>query len=234
MPPVLNIYGGKITTYRRLAEAALEKLAPYLRASSASRGRRRRRCRAAIFRSTASRRRSRRAAARLPVLSAARSRARLVRAYGTRARTHRRGHAERGRLGRDVRRRPDRARGPLPDASTNGRGPPRTCSGGAPSSACGSARPRRGASTTGCRRRAPPARAPAAMAAERRYDARAPPRDQAGAQRDAHRRRVAHLRARHAEHPARADALRQDQPDAADGGARRSRPRAASSSTART
>jgi glycerol-3-phosphate dehydrogenase len=29
LPPVLNIYGGKITTYRRLAEAALEKLAPY-------------------------------------------------------------------------------------------------------------------------------------------------------------------------------------------------------------
>ncbi len=30
VPPVLNIYGGKITTYRRLAEAALEKLAPHL------------------------------------------------------------------------------------------------------------------------------------------------------------------------------------------------------------
>ena len=29
MAPVLNIYGGKITTYRRLAEAALEKLAPF-------------------------------------------------------------------------------------------------------------------------------------------------------------------------------------------------------------
>ena len=29
MPPVLNIFGGKITTYRRLAEAALEKLAPF-------------------------------------------------------------------------------------------------------------------------------------------------------------------------------------------------------------
>ena len=29
LPPVLNIYGGKITTYRRLAEAALEKLGPY-------------------------------------------------------------------------------------------------------------------------------------------------------------------------------------------------------------
>ncbi len=28
-PPVLNIYGGKITTYRRLAEAALQKLQPF-------------------------------------------------------------------------------------------------------------------------------------------------------------------------------------------------------------
>jgi glycerol-3-phosphate dehydrogenase len=27
--PILNVFGGKITTYRRLAEAALEKLAPY-------------------------------------------------------------------------------------------------------------------------------------------------------------------------------------------------------------
>ena len=29
--PLLDIYGGKITTYRRLAEHALEKLAPFLR-----------------------------------------------------------------------------------------------------------------------------------------------------------------------------------------------------------
>jgi glycerol-3-phosphate dehydrogenase len=29
--PLLSIYGGKITTYRRLAEAALDRLAPYLR-----------------------------------------------------------------------------------------------------------------------------------------------------------------------------------------------------------
>ncbi|WP_454915033.1 glycerol-3-phosphate dehydrogenase [Xanthobacter sediminis] len=29
-PPLLTVYGGKITTYRRLAEAALEKLAPHL------------------------------------------------------------------------------------------------------------------------------------------------------------------------------------------------------------
>ena len=28
--PLLSIYGGKITTYRRLAEEALERLAPYL------------------------------------------------------------------------------------------------------------------------------------------------------------------------------------------------------------
>jgi len=32
--PLLSIYGGKITTYRRLAEAALERLAPYLPSSS--------------------------------------------------------------------------------------------------------------------------------------------------------------------------------------------------------
>jgi glycerol-3-phosphate dehydrogenase len=32
--PLLSIYGGKITTYRRLAEEALERLAPYLRSSS--------------------------------------------------------------------------------------------------------------------------------------------------------------------------------------------------------
>ena len=30
-PPLLTVYGGKITTYRRLAEAALAKLAPILR-----------------------------------------------------------------------------------------------------------------------------------------------------------------------------------------------------------
>jgi glycerol-3-phosphate dehydrogenase len=27
--PLLNVFGGKITTYRRLAEAALAKLAPF-------------------------------------------------------------------------------------------------------------------------------------------------------------------------------------------------------------
>jgi glycerol-3-phosphate dehydrogenase len=33
--PLLSIYGGKITTYRRLAEEALERLSPYLRGSKA-------------------------------------------------------------------------------------------------------------------------------------------------------------------------------------------------------
>ncbi|MBC7478258.1 MAG: glycerol-3-phosphate dehydrogenase [Pseudorhodobacter sp.] len=32
--PLLNVFGGKITTYRRLAESALEKLAPYFPAAS--------------------------------------------------------------------------------------------------------------------------------------------------------------------------------------------------------
>jgi glycerol-3-phosphate dehydrogenase len=36
--PLLSIYGGKITTYRRLAEEALEKLAPYLHGTKAREG----------------------------------------------------------------------------------------------------------------------------------------------------------------------------------------------------
>jgi glycerol-3-phosphate dehydrogenase len=36
LPPLLSIFGGKITTYRRLAETALEKLAPYLAGLAAS------------------------------------------------------------------------------------------------------------------------------------------------------------------------------------------------------
>jgi glycerol-3-phosphate dehydrogenase len=36
--PLLSIYGGKITTYRRLAEEALERLAPYLRNAKAREG----------------------------------------------------------------------------------------------------------------------------------------------------------------------------------------------------
>lgn len=36
--PLLSIYGGKITTYRRLAEEALQKLAPYLKGTKAKEG----------------------------------------------------------------------------------------------------------------------------------------------------------------------------------------------------
>jgi glycerol-3-phosphate dehydrogenase len=36
--PLLSIYGGKITTYRRLAEEALRRLSPYLRSSKAREG----------------------------------------------------------------------------------------------------------------------------------------------------------------------------------------------------
>jgi glycerol-3-phosphate dehydrogenase len=36
--PLLSIYGGKITTYRRLAEEALERLSPYLRGAKARAG----------------------------------------------------------------------------------------------------------------------------------------------------------------------------------------------------
>src|SRR5215467_10717291 len=36
--PLLSIYGGKITTYRRLAEEALERLSPYLRSANAREG----------------------------------------------------------------------------------------------------------------------------------------------------------------------------------------------------
>src|SRR3979490_3425034 len=37
-PALLSIYGGKITTYRRLAEEALERLSPYLRSAKAREG----------------------------------------------------------------------------------------------------------------------------------------------------------------------------------------------------
>ncbi len=36
--PLLSIYGGKITTYRRLSEEALERLAPYLKGTKAQQG----------------------------------------------------------------------------------------------------------------------------------------------------------------------------------------------------
>ena len=48
-PPLLTVLGGKLTTYRRLAEAALAKLAPLLSRHGAGRGPHRVRCPAAIW-----------------------------------------------------------------------------------------------------------------------------------------------------------------------------------------
>ena len=52
--PLLTVYGGKITTYRRLAEEALHRLGHYIPARR--HGPRTRHCRAAILRTTESRR----------------------------------------------------------------------------------------------------------------------------------------------------------------------------------
>ena len=58
--PLLSIYGGKITTYRRLAEEALAKLSPYLAGTKELKlekvGPANRRCPAAIWMSPRSRR----------------------------------------------------------------------------------------------------------------------------------------------------------------------------------
>ena len=56
--PLLSIYGGKITTYRRLAEEALERLSPYLNGAKPRKkaGPRNRHCPAAISMSRRSRR----------------------------------------------------------------------------------------------------------------------------------------------------------------------------------
>ena len=55
LAPLLTVYGGKITTYRRLAEQALERLAPIVQ-GRAGLDREARTCRAAISPGTASRR----------------------------------------------------------------------------------------------------------------------------------------------------------------------------------
>ena len=49
-PPMLSVFGGKITTYRKLAEHALEKLKPFFPQMGAAWTRSRRACPAAICR----------------------------------------------------------------------------------------------------------------------------------------------------------------------------------------
>ena len=79
--PLLTVYGGKITTYRRLAEQALERARPFLQLGPRlDRG-----CASARRRFPSDGRRGARARARgsWPFLTEAHAR-RLVRAYGTR------------------------------------------------------------------------------------------------------------------------------------------------------
>ena len=53
--PLLSVFGGKITTYRRLAEDAIERLAPHLKPPCATNaGLRRRRCPAATWKTAIS------------------------------------------------------------------------------------------------------------------------------------------------------------------------------------
>ena len=125
--PLLNVFGGKITTYRRLAEAALDKLGV-----PAAPGPRARRCPAAISPGTAPRRSPQALMADYPFLDRAWARAAGA-AYGTEARDLLGDGEDRGRPGPRFRRDADRGRGAW-HRDRNSPAPPRTCSGGAPSS----------------------------------------------------------------------------------------------------
>ena len=115
--PLLTVYGGKITTYRRLAEDALGKLAHVFSAGAAA-GPRPRRCRAAISLGPHRRRWWRRRCG-TGRSSTRRTRCRLVRAYGTRVHRILGEAARREDLGA-VLRPAQRRRGPLPDGARMG------------------------------------------------------------------------------------------------------------------
>ena len=121
-PALLSIFGGKITTYRRLAEAALAMLSQHLPASAQGRGMDRRTSPlpGGDFPTDGFETLVSETAARYPFLARDTVR-RLVRAYGTRAERLLGGARTQSDLGRTVRRRPDRSRGPLSRPRTNGR-----------------------------------------------------------------------------------------------------------------
>ena len=127
--PSLSVFGGKITTYRRLAEHALDKLGALLSRPAARHGRRTRRYREAI--SAIARRQRRELFKRYPQLPPPLLQA-VFRRHGTLgARSARRRSPWRG-----LRRRADRARGALLHRARMGAGPPKTCCGGERSAAC--------------------------------------------------------------------------------------------------
>ena len=64
--PLLSVFGGKITTFRKLAEVGMEKIAAVLPGAWESRGRRAPRCPAATFPSTKWRRASPSCSASIP------------------------------------------------------------------------------------------------------------------------------------------------------------------------
>jgi hypothetical protein len=100
-PPLLNVFGGKITTYRRLAEAALAKLAPFFPAATGRLDGRRAAARRGFPRGRLRRRWWRALGTEAyPFLTEGWA-LRLVRAYGTEARAILGGAARPMDLGRD-------------------------------------------------------------------------------------------------------------------------------------
>ena len=132
--PLLTVFGGKITTYRRLAEEALAKLRALLPGHEGRRGPRPRRCPAATCAHfNALPRRDARA------LPDARARPAWRAWCAATAAARRRSSATRERLDEprpQLRRRAHRARDRVPAGARSGPRPPRTCCGGAPSAAC--------------------------------------------------------------------------------------------------
>ena len=136
--PLLSVFGGKITTYRKLAEHALEKLQPVMGFAARPLDRRRAPCRAATCRARTSRRSSPRPGARIP---GCRSRCcgagRAPTARGCRRIAG--GASRLEDLGRDLGGGLYEAEVALSGRATNGRAPPTTCCGAARGWACMSA-----------------------------------------------------------------------------------------------
>ena len=124
-PPLLSVFGGKITTYRRLAESALAKLAPFFPAAGERLDGAGAAARAATSRSTA--RRVARSPASRPATPSSPPywAGRLVRAYGTEAAEVLGDARDTASLGRDFGGDADRGRGALARRARvrpNGRG----------------------------------------------------------------------------------------------------------------
>ena len=136
--PLLSVWGGKITTYRRLAEDAADRTGRTARPAPGAPGQPTRRCPVAISAAgsvaavrpdTDFDRFVQALAQRHPELAPLLAR-RLARGYGARV------GAARRRPRRRDRARSARGRTAPPAPITNGREPRRTCCGGAPSSVC--------------------------------------------------------------------------------------------------